>query len=137
MLRSAWEARVARRASYLFHGVVLRRMYPRMLRTSPSTPDGVRPSQMVNGDPESSVSDGSPVSLVGPTLNRYRASRRPDGLSRLSRAIVSQRSSSDGIRCSGERAPASPNMINGSLDKATGRVQHQGHRLRLFHTVSR
>jgi hypothetical protein len=26
---------------------------------------------MANGDPESSINDGSPVSLVGPTLNRY------------------------------------------------------------------
>ena len=56
---------------YLFIGVVLRRMCPRVPQTSPSTPDGVRPSQMANGDPESSVNDGSPVSLVGPTLNRY------------------------------------------------------------------
>jgi hypothetical protein len=31
---------------------------------------------MANGDPESSVNDGSPVSLVGPTLNRYRIAMR-------------------------------------------------------------
>jgi hypothetical protein len=29
------------------------------------------PTQMANGDPESSVNDGSTVSLVGPTLNRH------------------------------------------------------------------
>ena len=32
---------------------------------------------MANGDPESSVNDGFPVSLVYPTLNRY--AMRPNG----------------------------------------------------------
>ena len=35
---------------------------------------------MANGDPDSSVNEGSPVSLVDPTLNRYRMALRPYAL---------------------------------------------------------
>jgi len=35
---------------------------------------------MANEDPESSVNEAPPVSLVYPTRNRYRATGRPTGM---------------------------------------------------------
>ena len=62
-------------------------------------------SQIANGDPESSVNDGSPVSLVGPTLNRYRIAMRPY-------IIVWVRIISGGIRSDAQVIPSRRHIIH-------------------------